>query len=396
MRFAWLCLAILACGSDQFSGPDAAKDALSDGPQTDGGGDGNNNGKPKARLLVTVIDANLPAPGALLAWEDPDAINTPRQADVSIALSSPADVIATKTRRVFVGAIGNLFMWDDASMLTSQSAPQTIGKNAFINMPPLSIQSLAYDSVTDALAVVEAAGAQLLKGASVLTAQNATASARFGTEMDQMSYVAMDGQGGLFAATSSYSKSFGWSSVLGATGTVPAGNWGLGAGRIVATPGKLWVPTIDFGTPVAVVYVYTTPLSTQMQGVAFQIRDAFGPIGTTDAALGVAIGPNILATAVLLHRAMPSDPPKCAICVMQNPANVGGMTPCDHMIPFPMDSFITRIFERKGTLYVGVSPVAGDARLDVFRSPMSDTKPTISFNLPNRRGVSGIAIAEAP
>jgi len=51
------------------------------------------------------------------------------------------------------------------------------------------------------------------------------------------------------------------------------------------------------------------------------------------------------------------------------------------------------MYERKGSLYVSVGAMAS-SRIDVYRNPMSDTKPTVKLDIGAQRYASGFATVE--
>jgi hypothetical protein len=149
----------------------------------------------------------------------------------------------------------------------------------------------------------------------------------------------------------------------------------------------MYVPTSDFGQGGAAVYVYALPLTNNAQP-AFELK--FGGPQTTFMADSVVVTPNMLAVGIIKANAKGAF-----ICVYDNVAQLSGASTCKNTIDIDtnnLSGMVLRLAERKGSLYASVVGEFG-ARIEIYRSPLTDKSPTVSLDL-GMRFASSLGFAE--
>lgn len=381
------------CGSNQFTAVDAAAtDAASDGPSAVEGGMGDGGGDsatgPKPRLFASLIDNG--GSHALIAWDDPDGISAPRAPDVSIPLGFALDVVAAKNKRVFVAGLSSVFVFDKPLELTSQSTPKSFDKTAFLisGGEILSVSVLEYEPSLDILVTGDdgPSAIETFRAASTMTI-GTTAAAKFGTDADDLLHPLMSPGGMLYGGTTG-TKTFFWDGAQNASGGIAAGSFVIGAGILELGPNRLYIPTTDLGVGGAGVYVYSHPVMTNMQMWAYELLGAFGQPADTHSAHTAVLSASYLAVGVWKKASMGSF-----LCIFGNPNALGNTATCTNNIPIANNGTIVRLLERKGSLFVSVSSSTG-SRVEIYRAPLTDTKPTVSLDVGLNKLVSGFAVSE--
>lgn len=390
--FALGLLVVTACGTETFSSSDGGGDGSADVGSIEGGdidgGDARIDGMvmPKPRLFVTVEDIMNGGSG-LLAWDDPDAITMPRMPDVNIPVAHALDLAVAK-KRVFVAGLDKVHVLDGALGLTSGSPSKSFDKNAFQGLggSNIAVFELAYDPTLDLLVTVDSGSGsiQSFKGASVMQV-GMTSSARFGTASEGLFHAAI-GMGGQLAGAKATTTTSIFDGAQNATGNAVAPNkFVIGTGTLRLGAGKLFVAGSDTG--IASVFVYTHPIATTMPPFV-KLESAFGNAGETDIANDVALSPTWMAVSV--KKAMVAQG---FICVFSNPNAVNASTPCTNKIPIP-NGVPFKMFERMGKLFVAVHNPPSNSVVLMFKAPLTDATPLVTFGLPTNKVATGFGIAD--
>ncbi len=396
LLFSVTALFLVGCGDEFVAPTDAGNEGAP--PITGGGGDGgadvDSGGDafvaPPARMFASLFNPSGPA--ALVAWDDPDAIKAPRTPDVTIPLSDAKGVVAATKKRVFVAGGTNLYIFDSPLMLTSTSTPKTIDKSAFLVAPvdTINVSTLMYEPTLDILVTADdSAGAiETFKSASTMTI-GTTASAKFGTANEGLLHPLLTSTGILFGGASGAmaSRTYYWEGAQNATGNIAAGPFLFGSGALEFGAPGLFVATADVGSGGAAVYLYQTPLVPQ-KVAAYELRSAFGQPNQSDLATAAVLSKNYLAVAVWLKNGSGSF-----LCILSSPTTLTASSACSNKITIDGGALVFRVMERKGSLFVGVASDTS-SRLEIYRNPLSDAKPTVSLDVGTGKIVSGLSVAE--
>src|SRR5581483_10204372 len=193
---------------------------------------------PKPRLFASVLNAG--GPGSLVAWEDPDAIATPRPADVKIDVPTATDVVIAKRARAYVAASTSVLVFDKPLELTSMSTYKSFDKNQFLGLSSsdtLTLDSLAYEATSDMLVVTDfgKAAAQTWKPGSTMPIPT-TASAQF-TGSAKMKHPLLAENGDLYLSTDG-ATTFVFKNATAASGSgITTSNFVIGSGRLALASG---------------------------------------------------------------------------------------------------------------------------------------------------------------
>lgn len=388
-------LFLCACGSDQFVG-DGGADSGTDGiPVSEGGGSdgtiesgGDATMPPKARLFASVLNIN--GASTLVGWDDPDALSVPRQPDVAVDVPAATDIAVAKRARVFVSGDTAIFVFEKPLELTSMSTYKSFDKNAFLGLSQsdsIAVGALWYDPMTDILVTGDSgkSGAQIFKPAATMPIPT-TSSARV-LANDPIRYPIV-ANGELYLSTSGASSYFlqGVGAASGAN--ITTSNFMIGTGHMAVANGRLYIGTFDGGSGGAEVLIYQHPVVTSMPSWIAQVKTVFGGAPMSYTVEDVAVSTNWMAAGVWKNNSG-SD---CYICVFSNPNTVDGNSTCANKIALGMGESLIRMFERNGSLYVSVGGMP--SRIDIYRNPLTDTKPVVKLDVGMQRFVSGFAAAE--